>query len=159
MFLLVFTQISFNIGVWSLPDISLLRFNDLIDVLTAGTEWIYAHFQMVITTGIVLGGYEYPRGVLTVLERAGIEMLLIYHTSSNVVMTPSSRSPFGRYYGHGGLDEKGEDFLTEHSNFYTFRTSEEPSIFANMRVVHVFGEETRLINNLVHNSCSVSDGL
>ena len=84
VFDLLLIQMSFNIGVWSLPDISILRFNDLIDVLTAGTEWIYSHFQMVVTTGIVLGGYEYPRGVLTVLERAGIELLLIYHTLEDV---------------------------------------------------------------------------
>ena len=111
-------KVSFNLGVWSLPDISLLRYNDLIEMITSGTQWIYSQFHITVTTGIVMGGYEYPRGILTVLERAGIEFLLIYHTSSNMYMPPPNSAPFDRFYGHGGLDSDGETFLPDSTNFY-----------------------------------------
>lgn len=140
-----------------LPDISILRYSDLIDVISTGTRWIYSHFHIVVTTGIVMGGYEYPEGILTVLERAGIELLIIYHTSSNTVLYPSTSNVFNIYYSHGGLDTDGETFLVNNSNFYDYaRTRKGRGALDHMKVVHVYGDETRLMNNLVNVGCAAA---
>lgn len=140
--------------MWSLPDVSLLRYTDLIDIITTGTRWIYSNFQVVVTTGMVMGGYEYPRGILTVLERTGIEMLVVYHSSTNTVYYCSNSNPFVKYYGHGGLDSDGETFMADHSNLYVFSGNRQGrSVFDRMIVVHAYGDETWLINNLVNIGC------
>lgn len=140
--------------MWSLPDISLLRYSDLIDVISTGTRWIYSHFHIVVTTGIIMGGYEYPQGILTVLEHSGIELLIIYHTSSNTIISPSSSNIFNIYYGHGGLDTDGQTFLKENSNFYDYASDKKAKgSVDHVMVVHAYGDETRLMNNLVNVGC------
>lgn len=101
-----------------------------------------------------MGGYEYPRGILTVLERAGIEMLVVYHSSTNTVYYCSNSNPFVKFYGHAGLDSDGETFMADHSNLYVFSGDRQgQSIFDRMIVVHAYGDETWLINNLVNIGC------
>ena len=45
------SQIQFNAGFWSLVDISLVDYHELISVITAGRLWVMEVFHVVVNTG------------------------------------------------------------------------------------------------------------
>ena len=48
---LIQQQISFNVGVWSLINVSFIDYEDLIESITAGRYWLQSTFNVTVTTG------------------------------------------------------------------------------------------------------------
>lgn len=141
-------QVQFNAGMWTAANIALLEEDDLIDLLTAGKRWILSVFNITVTTGIIMGDESYPRGFLSILQKAGLELVIMYHMSVNSPYFDKS-DPYGPYYAHGGIDETTGDFLSAAPNLYEFGSASSVSV----RVLHAYLEESRFVSHLVNVGC------
>ena len=145
--LLLRGQVQFNAGLWTSPNISQLEVFDLIDVLTSGRRWIYSVFNITITTGIIMGDYRYSRPFLSLLQKSGLELVVLYHVGTNSPYFDKSNS-YGPYYAHGGLDINSRKVMKKTPNFYCFGTSTDCLV-----VVHAYSEESRFISHLMNVGC------
>lgn len=136
--------------MWTAANIALLEEDDLIDLLTAGKRWILSVFNITVTTGIIMGDASYPRGFLSILQKAGLELVIMYHMSVNSPYFDKS-DPYGPYYAHGGIDETTGEFLSSEPNLYEFGPGSGSS--GSLRVLHAYLEESRFISHLVNVGC------
>ncbi|OAO17708.1 protein kinase NPK2 [Blastocystis sp. ATCC 50177/Nand II] len=125
------SQIQFNAGFWSLVDISLVDYHELISVITAGRLWVMEVFHVVVNTGIILGGYAYPAVILDAIRQSGVEFLIVYHTATNTMYTMDD--PMGPFYAHGGLQADGKS------------VSPNPNLFLAEQQLVWFDELTRWV--------------
>ena len=95
-----------------------------------------------------MGDASYPRGFLSILQKAGLELVILYHMSVNSPYFDKS-NPYGPYYAHGGIDETTGEFRVEEPNFYGFGSTSSDSL----RIVHAYLEESRFISHLVNVGC------
>lgn len=128
-------------------DLSLVDYSELIAVITAGRAWILEVFHVVVNTGIVLGGYRYPAGLLDVLRQAGIEFLIVYHSATNTLYS-NANDPFQPFYAHGGLSAGGGD-VSPNPNLFVFRSGASDGMIVQL----CYGEDSRILNNLVNIGC------
>ena len=141
-------QVQFNAGMWTAANIALLEENDLIDLLTAGKRWILSVFNVTVTTGIIMGDASYPRGFLSILRKAGLELVIMYHMSVNSPYFDKS-DPYGPYYAHGGVNKTTGEFLSQTPNLYEFGPTSSDCI----RIMHAYLEESRFVSHLVNVGC------
>ena len=143
------SQIQFNAGFWSLVDISLVDYHELISVITAGRLWVMEVFHVVVNTGIILGGYAYPAVILDAIRQSGVEFLIVYHTATNTMYTVDD--PMGPFYAHGGLQVDGKS-VSPNPNLFLFGDADGE--MSDMVVQLSYGEDSRIVNNLVNIGCT-----
>lgn len=95
-----------------------------------------------------MGDASYPRGFLSILQKAGLELVIMYHMSVNSPYYDRS-DPYGPYYAHGGIDETTGEFRGDAPNFYGFGAE----VGDSLRIVHAYGEESRFASHLVNVGC------
>ena len=143
------SQIQFNAGFWSLVDISLVDYHELISVITAGRLWVMEVFHVVVNTGIILGGYAYPAVILDAIRQSGVEFLIVYHTATNTMYTMDD--PMGPFYAHGGLQADGKS-VSPNPNLFLFGDADGE--MSDMVVQLSYGEDSQIVNNLVSIGCT-----
>ena len=145
------SQIQFNAGFWSLVDLSLVDYHELLAVITAGRLWVVEVFHIVVNTGIILGGYDYPAVILNAIRQSGVEFLIVYHAESNTFY--AADQPMHPFYAHGGLDSDGKH-VNKNPSVFLYGDAATDGELSDMVVQLAYGEDSRIVNNLVSIGCT-----
>ena len=128
-----------------------MDYHELISVITAGRLWIMEVFHIVVKTGVIFGGYDYPAAILDAIHQSGIEFLIVYHAASNSMYF--SDEPIRTFYGHGGLQADGKT-VSQNASLFLFGDATRDSELSDMVVQLSYDEDSRIVNNLVNIACT-----
>lgn len=145
---LIQQQISFNVGVWSLINVSFIDYEDLIESITAGRYWLQSTFNVTVTTGFLLGDYLYPSAVFEVLLRAGLKHIIIHHVGTHSPYY-SSNPTYAQILREGGYLDESRKIDPIDPNCYEWKSGDNKTL----RVNHSYETHSNVLNNLISIYC------